>query len=103
MLNYSSNVPSMGSMAPQATSSVADVNMEESGEYQTNTDLNQAYTAYQEALKEVASNIKKGALAPAADSLHSVSEWLLSNVNDLGTYAMCIPLPQPELPPRSTK
>lgn len=85
MLNYPSNVAGMGTMATQATSSVPDVSMEESGDYQGNTDLNQAYQQYQDALKEVFSNIKKGALAAAGESLRSVSEWLLSNVNELGT------------------
>ncbi|KAJ4389114.1 hypothetical protein N0V93_006576 [Gnomoniopsis smithogilvyi] len=84
MLNYPSNVAGMGTMATQATSSVPDVSMEESGDYQGNTDLNQAYSQYQDALKEVFSNIKKGALAAAGESLRSVSEWLLSNVNELG-------------------
>lgn len=84
MLNYPSNVAGMGTMATQAASSVPDVSMEESGDYQGNTDLNQAYQQYQDALKEVFSNIKKGALAAAGESLRSVSEWLLSNVNELG-------------------
>lgn len=86
MLNYPSNVAGMGTMATQATSSVPDVSMEESGDYQGNTDLNQAYSQYQDALKEVFSNIKKGALAAAGESLRSVSEWLLSNVNELGMF-----------------
>lgn len=91
MLNYSSNVPSMGAIPTQATSSVPDVNMEESGDYQsTNTDLNQAYTQYQDALKEVAANIAKGQLATAGESLRSVSEWLLSNVNELGMFCLLL-------------
>lgn len=103
MLNYPSNVPSMGTMATQATSSVPDVSMEESGDYQGNTDLNQAYSQYQEALKEVASNINKGALATAGESLRSVSEWLLSNVQELGMCAWSLSLPQPtHLIPRQT-
>lgn len=95
LLSYSSNVPgSLGAMATQATSSAPDVNMEESGEYQSN-DLNQAYSQYQEALKEVGVNINRGYLAPAGESLRSVSDWLLANVNELGT---CDSLKHPPRP-----
>lgn len=84
MMNYPSNIAGMGTMTTQATSTAPDVSMEESGDYQGGADLNQAYSQYQDALKEIFSNIKKGALATASESLLSVSEWLLTHVHELG-------------------
>ncbi|KAF3760202.1 hypothetical protein M406DRAFT_296888 [Cryphonectria parasitica EP155] len=84
LMNYPSNITGMGTMATQATTTAPDVSMEESGDYQAGADLNQAYSQYQDALKEIFSNIKKGALQTAGESLSNVSEWLLSHVHELG-------------------
>lgn len=85
MMNYPSNITGMGTMTTQATASAPDVSMEESGDYQAGADLNQAYSQYQDALKEIFTNIKKGTLQTAGESLTNVSEWLLSHVHELGT------------------
>jgi len=74
----------MGGMAAQATSTPADVRMEE--EYPSSGGLDQAYTSYQSALKEIFQNIRNGVLATASESLLSVSDWLLSHVADLGKF-----------------
>lgn len=91
MMNYPSNIAGMGNMATPATATAPEVSIEESGDYQ-GADLNQAYQQYQDALKEVFSNVKKGALQPAGESLLSVSDWLLSHVHELGrpTLPACI-------------
>lgn len=87
MMNYPSNIAGMGNMATQATAAAADVSMEETGDYQGSSDLNQAYQQYQDALKGVFSNIKDGALETAGKALLSVSDWLLGHVHELGTCA----------------
>lgn len=88
MMNYPSNMTGMGNMTTQATTTAPDVSMEESGDYQGGADLNQAYSQYQDALKEIFSNIKKGALVTASESLLSVSEWLLTHVHELGKWGI---------------
>ncbi|ERT02350.1 hypothetical protein HMPREF1624_00648 [Sporothrix schenckii ATCC 58251] len=47
-------------------------------------ETNESYTAYQRTLKDVFKNTKSGALAPASESLLSISDWLLSRVEALG-------------------
>lgn len=86
MMNYPSNITGMGNITTQTTATAPDVSMEESGDYQGGADLNQAYSQYQDALKEIFSNIKKGALVTASESLLSVSEWLLTHVHELGEW-----------------
>lgn len=93
MMNYPSNMAGIGTMATQTTATAPDVSMEESGDYQGGADLNQAYQQYQDALKEIFSNVKKGALQTAGESLLSVSEWLLSHVHELGTSAFFLKNP----------
>ncbi|KAF2969832.1 hypothetical protein GQX73_g3760 [Xylaria multiplex] len=46
--------------------------------------MGEAYDQYQSALREVFTNIHKGALQTASESLLSVSDWLLSKVVELG-------------------
>lgn len=89
MMNYPSNITGMSTMASQATTTAPDVSMEESGDYQGGADLNHAYSQYQDALKEIFANVKKGALQTAGESLSNVSEWLLSHVHELGASAPC--------------
>lgn len=48
------------------------------------TGMEEAYTQYQTALKGIFQNIIQGRLAPAAESLLEISEWLLGHVADLG-------------------
>jgi hypothetical protein len=100
MMNYPSQMASMQTMGAQATAAAPDVTMEESSEYPGGADLNQAYTQYQDALKEIYKNIRDGALVTASESLLSVSEWLLSHVHELGKNT-ALPLPpihNPSLP-----
>jgi len=84
MLSYSAGgMATMGGLGPQATSSAADVTMEEQ-EYPASSGLDEAYASYQTALKEIFRNIQAGALTTASESLLNVSEWLLSHVTELG-------------------
>lgn len=46
--------------------------------------LEEAYDRYHTALKEIFHNIRSGLLTEASQSLLQVSDWLLSNVGDLG-------------------
>ncbi|RDW89379.1 hypothetical protein BP6252_01411 [Coleophoma cylindrospora] len=46
--------------------------------------MEEAYNAYQTALKEIFQNVINGRLAEASQSLLEVSEWLLGHVGDLG-------------------
>ncbi|SPQ21250.1 0acf0048-c05d-4f22-aeb0-f0b24d211cd6 [Thermothielavioides terrestris] len=71
----------IGGMAAQSTPA-AEVRMEE--EYPAAEGLDEAYAAYQSALKEIFQNIRNGVLAEASESLLNVSNWLLSHVVDLG-------------------
>ncbi|KUI57954.1 hypothetical protein VP1G_05217 [Cytospora mali] len=84
LMNYPSNMAGMQTMGAQTTTTAPEVTMEESSEYPGGADLNQAYTQYQDALKEIYKNIRDGALVTASESLLSVSEWLLSHVHELG-------------------
>ncbi|KUI71160.1 hypothetical protein VM1G_06608 [Cytospora mali] len=84
LMNYPGNMAGMQTMGAQTTTAAPEVTMEESSEYPGGADLNQAYTQYQDALKEIYKNIRDGALLTASESLLSVSEWLLSHVHELG-------------------
>ncbi|CZT06140.1 uncharacterized protein RCO7_05109 [Rhynchosporium graminicola] len=53
-------------------------------DFQEGPGMEQAYTAYQTALKQIFQNIINGRLSEAATSLLEVSEWLLQHVGDLG-------------------
>lgn len=47
--------------------------------------MGEAYEQYQGALREVFTNIQKGALQTASESLLGISEWLLTKVVELGS------------------
>ncbi|KAI1823365.1 hypothetical protein F4861DRAFT_540119 [Xylaria intraflava] len=49
-----------------------------------NGELNDAYARYQNALRDVFTNIRNGMLRTASHSLLEVSQWLLANVSELG-------------------
>jgi hypothetical protein len=51
---------------------------------QNRAGFEEAYTSYQNALKEIFQNIKNGILIEAGSSLLEVSDWLLSHVDELG-------------------
>ncbi|KAK4215907.1 hypothetical protein QBC37DRAFT_280556 [Rhypophila decipiens] len=77
-----SGIAALGQM-PAQSASASDVRMDD--DYPgAASGLDQAYTSYQSALKEIFRNIRSGTLATASDSLLSVSDWLLSHVTDLG-------------------
>ncbi|KAH8888759.1 hypothetical protein GQ53DRAFT_783478 [Thozetella sp. PMI_491] len=82
--SYSSgSMATIGAMAAASQSSAAaDVSMEE--DYPPAGGLDEAYTSYQTALKEIFQNIRSGILAAASESLLNVSDWLLSHVAELG-------------------
>ena len=82
--SYSGGVAAMGGMTGQH-STAPDVSMQEH-EYPASGGLDEAYTSYQSALREIFRNIQNGVLAAASDSLLSVSDWLLSHVVELGRY-----------------
>ena len=46
--------------------------------------FDEAYSQYQEALKQTLENASKGKLVEAGQSLLEISEWLLSHASDLG-------------------
>ena len=69
--------------ASQQGSGAAEVSIEE--DYPSSAGgLDEAYSSYQTALKEIFQNIRNGVLAAASDSLLNVSDWLLSHVAELG-------------------
>ncbi|OAT12395.1 hypothetical protein, variant 3 [Blastomyces gilchristii SLH14081] len=55
-----------------------------------------AYNQYQRALRQTFENTRSGRLLDASQSLLEISEWLLGNATELGTYhphvAVCSPL-----------
>ncbi|KAK3308211.1 uncharacterized protein B0T15DRAFT_490803 [Chaetomium strumarium] len=76
------SMATMGGMATSQTTPTPDVRMDE--EYPTTAGLDEAYTSYQTALKEIFQNIRNGVLADASESLLGVSDWLLNHVVELG-------------------
>jgi hypothetical protein len=74
---YSGNI-SMGGMSQP----VPDAMEEE--EYSGSRSLDEAYSVYQDALKQIFLNIREGRLTEASVSMLEVSDWLLSNVVRLG-------------------
>ncbi|KAK7998748.1 hypothetical protein PG991_014943 [Apiospora marii] len=49
------------------------------------TEMGEAYAQYQTTIKEIFTNIRNGVLSSASESLVAVSDWLLSNVTELGS------------------
>lgn len=82
--NYSTSMSSAGGITQQASSS-ADVSMEEQ-EYPAGGGLEEKWMEYQAALRGVFQNIRSGILESASQSLLDVSNWLLSQVADLGSF-----------------
>ncbi len=77
------NIGTMAGGASQQGSGAAEVSIEE--DYPSSAGgLDEAYSSYQTALKEIFQNIRTGVLAAASDSLLNVSDWLLSHVAELG-------------------
>ncbi|KZL69942.1 hypothetical protein CT0861_07761 [Colletotrichum tofieldiae] len=81
MANYQTNISNVGGM-PQQTSS-ADVSMEEQ-DYAATGGLEEKWMEYQSALRGVFQNVRNGVLESASQSLLDVSNWLLTQVVDLG-------------------
>lgn len=77
---YAGGMGGMGNMAAAAPEA-----LEEAEGYEA-TSLDQAYTTYQNALKEIFQNIRNNMLVEASASLLEVSDWLLSHVGDLGEF-----------------
>ncbi|KAK6844023.1 hypothetical protein PG987_004883 [Apiospora arundinis] len=81
---YPNSILSMSGMSQQATA--PDQVMEEQ-DYSNSTGMGEAYEQYQTALREIFTNIRKGVLVSASESLLTVSDWLLSKVAELGLAA----------------
>ncbi|KAK6840955.1 hypothetical protein PG987_001815 [Apiospora arundinis] len=81
---YPNSIVSMSGMSQQATA--PDQVMEEQ-DYSNSTEMGEAYEQYQKALREIFTNIRKGVLVSASESLLTVSDWLLSKVAELGLAA----------------
>lgn len=77
----------MGTMSTGNISAPADPSASTSVpmDNQDYANTNGAYASYQRTLKEVFKSIRGGALANAAEALLRISDWLLSNVESLGT------------------
>lgn len=52
--------------------------------------LDEAYSVYQDALRQIFYNIQEGRLTEASISVLDVSDWLLTNVVRLGTLLHCL-------------
>ena len=81
--SYGSNIPGVGSMA-QTTPDTTDVSMGQ-GEYSAGAGLEEKWSQYQSALRSIFRDVMGGALESAQGSLMTVTNWLLSQVVDLGT------------------
>lgn len=80
--NYpANNMSSVGNISQTAQ---ADVSMDES-EYAAPGGLEEKWIEYQTALRGVFQNVRGGALETASQSLLDLSNWLLTQVTDLGT------------------
>ncbi|KAK7928490.1 hypothetical protein PG985_005488 [Apiospora marii] len=81
---YPNSILSMSGMSQQAT---APDQVMEGQDYSNSTEMGEAYEQYQTALREIFTNIRKGVLVSASESLLTVSDWLLSKVAELGLAA----------------
>lgn len=54
--------------------------------------LDQAYSRYQRALRHAFDHARAGRLLNASQSLMEISEWLVSNAQDLGMSGSVFPL-----------
>jgi hypothetical protein len=82
-VNYSANLPGVGG-AQQAPAS-ADVSVPDEPEFSEGA-LEEKWLAYQQKLGTVFQSIFNGALQEASETLLTISDWLLSQVVDLGEY-----------------
>lgn len=83
MPNYPAN--SMSGVGNISQPAQADVSMEES-EYAAPGGLEEKWIEYQTALRGVFQNVRGGALETASQSLLELSNWLLTQVTDLGEF-----------------
>jgi hypothetical protein len=88
-LSYSSSMqPGVGVPGQEAAES-ADHSVHEEPDY-SETALEEKWISYQRQLGTVFQNITNGALESASETLLTISDWLLSQVVDLGTYETLI-------------
>jgi hypothetical protein len=73
-----------GSMVGMSGMTQGHAEVMEEEEYVPAAGLDEAYSSYQNALKEIFQNIRNGMLIEASSSLLEVSDWLLSHVDELG-------------------
>ncbi|KAH8174122.1 hypothetical protein LIA77_05541 [Sarocladium implicatum] len=80
-IGFATSMPGMATM--QHAPAGADVSMAEESEYVDNA-LEERWINYKRQMASVFQDIANGALQSAADTLSTVSTWLLSQVSDLG-------------------
>lgn len=89
---YPNNMGSMSGI-PQNAPSVPPEIMEEQQPQYAPANMQQAYDSYHTTLKEIFQNIRSGILVDASQSLLQISEWLLTNVGELGMLSfLCFSL-----------
>src|SRR5205814_1020936 len=80
--SFTPSMPGVSSMA-QTSSDTADVSITQA-EYPGGAGLEEKWTQYQSAVKGIFRDVRGGALDNARQSLFTISNWLLSQVVDLG-------------------
>lgn len=84
-LTYTSNMPAGVGASAQEAAENADHSVHEEADY-SETALEEKWISYQRQLGTVFQNITSGSLESASETLLTISDWLLSQVVDLGTY-----------------
>ena len=84
-MGYSSNMPS-GSAVHQTPGS-ADVSMAEEADYSDGA-LEEKWINYQRQLATVFQDVSRGSLHSASETVLTISNWLLSQVADLGMFSI---------------
>lgn len=82
-MSYAGNMPSVNPI--QQTPASADVSMAEEHDYADGA-LEEKWVNYQRQLGTIFQDVDSGSLESAAETLLSVSSWLLSQVADLGMW-----------------
>lgn len=82
-INYTSNMPSVGTMQQQVQGS-ADVSINEEDAENPDGALEEKWHNYQRQLATIFQDIANGFLDSASETLLTISSWLLSQVSDLG-------------------
>lgn len=82
---YPNNMGNMSGMPQNAPPPPPEIMEEQQADYAPGG-LEEAYERYHAALKLIFQNIRGGALVEASQSLLQVSDWLLTNVGDLGMW-----------------